>query len=612
MRYKLTASKNTLAFPGPWGGTLGVLLFFITILLIPRESCALINYGTDISYQQNDVVNGDVTTSTVQERFSFYFNLNSKPSSRLSFAGILKFDVLQNEIDPGSKSLELQPNVDVRISSSAVQLALGYRQINRDETVISGGGASSLKSDSDDWYVDSTIRAGKLPTVRVRYSVRDQNQTTDGAPTSKANTKDLQGSVNYRLGPLFINADYRTQTTNDKITGLITDSSQIAGQATLNQRIGSKIDLGLRDNYNFDESRTDNSSTAKRYSNIAEARVVFNPFVGMNLSSTYSYRLSEDVFAGTGNTTETNWYSAFNYALPKYLRFYGSYLTLNTDSPTTATVNNSTIAGMNFANTFGRYSFTARYERRMNSVSTDQAGIPSTTKETTTDNLDWLLSARLRNYLVLSLSESYAALADDNGTTTNNRFRLKADMGPVKNITLNPYFDYNLTTAADGTQTTTEELVVPASFRVFLHQRLELSITDNFRWSSSESESLVNTSQSNNAVVRINLIRPFPGTIIGGDASFATSSSNGGPSTSTSAYTLRVNWNKMPHTAAANFRYQTGSNIPATTSVSFLYGLLIKIKKLQLGFQARYDYTVVMSSVENSTQTIYMLLNLKK
>lgn len=584
----------------------------MTILLLPRESCALINYGMDLSYQQNETVNGGATSNTVQERFSFYFNLNSKPSSRLSFAGILKFDVLQNKVDPGSKSLELQPNVDIRISSSAVQFAVGYRQIIRNETVIAGVSASSLRSDSDDWYVDSTVRAGKLPTLRVRYSVRDQSQTTDGAPTSKSNTKDLQSSVNYRLGPLFINADYRTQTINDKITGIITDSSQITGQATLNQKIGSKIDLGLRDNYNFDESRTDNASTAKRYANVAEARVIYRPFAGLNVSSTYSYRTTEDLFAGTGKTIETNWYSAFNYALPKYLRVYGSYLTLNSDSLATTTVNNSTIAGMNFANTFGRYSFTARYERRINSITTDQAGSPSTTKENTSDNLDWLLSARLKNYLVVALSESYAATADDNGSTTNNRFRLKADMGPIKNITLNPYFDYNLATAADGSQTTTEELVVPASFRVMLHQRLELSITDNFRWSSSESASLVNTSQSNNAVVRLNLLRPFPGTVIGGDASFSTSSSNGGSSTSTSAYTLRVNWSKMPHTAAANFRYQTGTNTPATTSVSFLYGLLVKLRKLQLGFQARYDYTVVMSSLKNSTQTVYMLLNLKK
>lgn len=613
MRYKSTASKDSFAFPGPRGGVLGALLLFMAILLIPRESCALINYGTDLSYQQNDVVNGGVTSSTVQERFSFYFNLNSRPSSRLSFAGILKFDVLQNNINPGSKSLELQPNVDIRISSSAVQLGVGYRQITRNETVIAGVSASSLRSDSDDWYVDSTIRAGKLPTLRVRYSVTDQSQTTDGVATSKSGTKDLQSSVNYKLGPLFINADYRTQTTDDKITGIITDSSQITGQATLNQKIGSKVDLGLRDNYNRSDSKnSDNTVNSKLYSNISEARIIYNPFAGMSLNSTYSYRISDDTTSGAGKTTETNWFSAFNYALPKYLRLYGSYLTLNTDSPTTKAVNNTTIAGMNFANMFGRYSFTARYERRINSVATDLAGSPSTTTKNTSDNLDWILSARIKNYLVLALSESYTGTTDDNGNTANNRFRLKADVGPIKNVTLNPYFDYNLATAADGSQTTTKELVLPASFRVMLHQRLEFSITDNFRWSSSESATLVNTSQSNNAVVRLNLLRPFPGTVIGGDASFSTSSSNGGSATNTSEYTLRVNWNKAPHTAAANIRYQTGTNTPATTSVSFLYGLLVKLRKLQLGFQARYDYSIVMSSVKSSTQTVYMLLNLKK
>ena len=638
------------------------------MLLLPRESYALINFGTDLSYQQNDNENAGETTSTVQERFSLYFNINSKPSSRLSLAGILRLDVLQDKADPGSESTELQPNIDMRISSNAVQLGMGYRQIIRNESIIAATGTTNLRSDSDDWYADTSIRAGKLPSMRIRYSVRDQSQTSDGTTTIKTNTDDLQGSLNYKLGPLFINADYRYQTTNDKLTGLITDSSQIAGQANLNQRIGSKMNIGLRDDYNQDNTKTNSVETSKRYSNLSELRIVYNPFRGLNLSSTYSYRISDDQLSGSGKTIETNWYSSFNYAFPKYLRVYGSYLTLNTDnlgggstttsststdpatstttittvnttSQASTTLNNNTIAGLNFANSFGRYNFTLRYERRMNSVSTDQEGTttattittitttpPSTTTTTTTattpststkndvtsNNLDWVLSTHLKPYLLVTLSESYIGSTDDSGNNTNNRFRLKVDLGPLKNLSLNPYFDYDTATVADGTETVTKELVVPANFRIFLHQKLELYISDNFRWSSSETASLVNTSQNNSALIRINLLKPFPGAIIGGDASFNTSSTNGGASTSTSAYSLRVNWSKMPHTFAANFRYQTGTNTAASASASLLYGLVVKLRKLQLNLQARYDYSIVMSSPNSTAQTIYMLLSLKK
>ncbi len=342
--------------------------------------------------------------------------------------------------------------------------------------------------------MDTTIRAGKLPTLRLRYSVRDQSQISAGTPTVKTNTNDLQSSINYKLGPLFVNADYRTQTTNDKLTGTITDSSQLVGQASLNQKIGTKIDLGLRDDYNTDNSKTNNAETAKRYSNISELRIIYNPFTGLNLNSTYSYRTTEDVFAGTGKTIETNWYSSFNYAFPKYLRFYGSYLTLNTDSPTTKTLNNNTIAGLNFSNTFGKYAFTLRYERRMNSITTEQAGTPTTKNDVSTNNLDWVLTSRLKPYLLITLSESYVgttttitpATTGSNGDTSNNQFRLKVGMGPVKNLSLNPYFDYTIATAMDGIQTVTKELVVPADFRVLLHQKLEFSISENYRWSSSQ------------------------------------------------------------------------------------------------------------------------------
>ncbi len=663
MKDNTTASKNATVFPGPWGGILGALLFFTTILLIPRESYALINYGTDLSYQQNDTVNGTDTTSSVQERFSFYFNVISKPSSRLSLAGILRFDVLDDKTIPGTNSLELQPNVDVNISSSAVQFGVGYRQIIQNQSVISGAGtttsATNLKNNSDDWYVDTTIRAGKLPTFRLRYEVRDQSQITDGEATAKTKTDDLQGSLNYKLGPLFINANYRNLSTEDKITGILTDETQILGQASMSQKIGSKVNFGIRDDYNLDNVKTDNVTTTKRYSNYSELRVVYNPFMGLNLNSTYSYRMSDDTFAGTGKTTETGWYSSFNYAFPKYLRLYGSYYTLQTDNqgnsitttntsttPATITttitqaaktVNDNAIAGLNFSNTFGKYAFTLRYERRVNTITTEQPGVttittpppvtpptPTSTTTTknsvTTDNLDWVLSTHLKPYLLVTLSESYVgtatvvtpAVASSNGNTSNNMFRLKVDLGPVRNMSLNPYVDYTLATAIDGTQTVTKELVIPASFRIMLHQKLELNLSDNYQWSSSSTPLVLNTSSNNNALIRVTLLKPFPGTTIGGDASFTTSSTNTSPATSTSAYTLRVNWSKMPHTFAANLRYQTGTDTPATSSISLLYGLVVRLKKLSLAFQARYDYSVVMSSEKSSNQTIYMLLSMKK
>jgi hypothetical protein len=113
-------------------------------------------------------------------------------------------------------------------------------------------------------------------------------------------------------------------------------------------------------------------------------------------------------------------------------------------------------------------------------------------------------------------------------------------------------------------------------------------------------------------VLRLILARPFPNGNISGDASFSTSSTDTSPTISTSTYTLRAGWTRNPHVLNVNFSYQTSSSSPSSVSLAGQYGLNFRLKKLTMGFQARYDYSMVMSTPSSSSQTIYLLLNARK
>ncbi|HLB25090.1 MAG TPA: hypothetical protein VJM83_02045, partial [Nitrospirota bacterium] len=109
----------------------------------------------------------------------------------------------------------------------------------------------------------------------------------------------------------------------------------------------------------------------------------------------------------------------------------------------------------------------------------------------------------------------------------------------------------------------------------------------------------------------LNLSNPLPGFSLSGDASFQTTS-NETIVTNTSSYTLRASWTKTPHILNANFRYQTGSNTASSIGFAAQYGLTLRLKKLSTAFQARYDYSTVLTQTNNFSQGIYFLLSVRK
>lgn len=597
---------------------MGAVLVFSAILTLPGETCASVTYGAQIIHQQNETNNGAISNTTTQDKFSFFFTMNTRPSSRLSLTGDFRFDVLYNVNKPGGDSTEIQPNINVTLSTRALQTTAGYREILRDESIIAGNVTKSLQSDSTELFLDNAIHAGKLPDLRIRYSRRNEMQSTDGAKTIDNATNELRASLNYRLGIFSVNADYLTQATKDKLAGNDTDTVQFTGEASMVKNLGSKINVSFRENYNFNETLTAGVDTTKSFNSITEGRLNVIPFRGAIVGTNYIYRVSDDILDGLNATTEKTWFTSANYSLPKFLRFYGSYSTRTLDSPTSLDTDDVTIAGLNFSHQVGRVSIAARYERWLENASTTTAGA-LTEHKTTRDSLDWIISSLMGKYMRLDLSESYLANTVDSLTTKSNRFRLKANMGPIKNFLAAPSIDYVIDTATDGTETVTTQIVVPASFRVDLHKRLVLTMTDSFQLTTIDTGGLSSTSQTNSAVVRVDLLRPLPGTNLSADATFASSSTSGGTatatSTTTSTYTVRADWFKVPHSLNASVRYQTGTNLAPTMDLLFQYGLDVRLKKLSLNLQARYGYSIIMATStvpESTAQSIYLVLNLRK
>ena len=581
----------------------------------PAAGLAAVGYGIDMNYQQSDTTSGSNTSSSTQERFSFYFNMNSRPSSRLSLDGILRFDVLDNTLDPGSKSTEVQPDLELRIATSALQLGVGYRRDIRDENIISGTRAQTLTDDTSEAYVDTTIRAGKLPTFRVRYSLRDEKQDTDGVVNMNASTKDLEAALSYRLGIFAVDGDYRSQDTTDNATGTTSNQTDVSGQVSLARRLGTKMDMSLRENYNYDQTTTNNTVTSKQYTSISEGRLAYNPFVGANINTNYIYRKADSTSNGTDNPlTEKTWFTSVNYAFPKFFRLYGSYSDLDSDSNNLPTQTRTGVAGINFANTVGRLSIASRYERRWDMISTpNDTGSVSGAGTTTHDNFDWVVAARLASFLNASLSESYVADRSVTGTNQSNRFRVTANVGPMRNLMLTPYLEYVMNSPETGSNSTQTDAVLPVTFRVNLNQKLEVDLADNYHWTVVQQQGAVSTTtQSNNAIFRLILSRPLPNTSFLGDATFTTNIATDGQTTDTSAYSVRGTWASGSHSLSGSVLFQTGSDTPNTTTMAFLYSLNLRMKKIAFGFQARYDYSIIFSTPQSTAQTVYLMMTLRK
>jgi hypothetical protein len=534
----------------------------------------------------------------------------SVPSSTLTLAGNLRFDLLKDKTDAG-ETTTLQPNLDLRLTSRVIQMGVGYRALVRTNTIISGTETLNVTDNTKEVFVDSTISAGKLPSLRLRYNIRDQSQRSGGEVKSSSDIHEFNGGMNYRIGIFQMNLDYRDSTGKDKITGSTTGASQISGQASMSKRLGAKIDLGLRESYNFASSTSGGQKTSEKYTSTSEGRISFNPLRGMSINGTYTYRLAGDLINELDKSTETSWVASMSYALPKFLRFYGVYSTRETEATDSLTGSDTTIAGVNFNHRVGKLNITSRFERRYDNNTRTAKGI-TTQGESVRNNFDWLMTARLARYLNLTLSESYVNTESGSKTTSSDRYRLKADIGPVKSLTLSPYLDHTINTAATGAKTKNTDIVVPATFRLSLHKKLEVNLTDSFTWRTSEQRGAKSSSQSNNAVLRLTLNRPFPGTTISGDASFTSSSSSAGVSSTTSAYSLRVNWSKASHSLNADLHYQTGSNAVDSASLALQYGLNFYLGRFSMDFQARYSYSITYSIPESTGQVIYVVFNLNK
>lgn len=610
MRFKTATWKYVHSIPGLRGGTLGAAVFFSALLFLPGQSHAAVGVSTTITHQQNDTTNANGTTSKTQQRISFLLNLNTNPTPKLSLTGMLKFDVVRRKSDPGSEGTELQPNVDIRMATKAVQLNTGYRQVLKDDTVISGNTTSNLTSKSSDLVADMTVRAGKLPDLRVRYGDRSQAQETDGVTTRDTKTTDVKGSMNYKLGVVAVTGDYGIQNTTDNITGGTTDLTQGSGQVSMARRIGSKINLSLRDDYRFSDTSGSATASSRRTNNNAEARVDMTPIPRSKISTNYVYRITTE----SVRSTDKRWYMAADYALPQFLRFYGNYTDRTADTGTGSSTNKITVTGVNFKHHAGRFDVTARYERNADDGTNSAAGT-STETSNTRDNLDWLIAARLSNYLNVALSESYVISDTMTSNSKTDRYRFKVQLGPVKNFEISPYVDYTTQKSTGAAGTTTTELVVPARYSLDLHNKLNLSFTDNFRkrtMSSPGAEST--TSQTNNLVIRAQMPSLLKNVSVSADASFNTSSTSTA-TTGTASYSLRMNWAYNPHSVNANVRYQTGTGRPASSSMALQYRLSLRLRKIAMALQASYTYNqtdATATAGETSGQSVFLTLNLKK
>ncbi|MGA2192041.1 MAG: hypothetical protein ABSG42_01525 [Nitrospirota bacterium] len=625
----------------------GIAIFFLGIAVIvallacPVAAFAIIDYGLEMSYQQNDTTNGNQTTTTAQERFSAIFNVNSAPNSRLTLTGILRLDVLENKSEGTSSDLQLQPNVELRLATKAIQLGVGYRELSDNLSTISGNTTVPQTDNSKDLYADGSFQLGLLPSLRLRYEARDDKQTQSGSVKSNTHTNDFETSTDFRIGLFTFNGDYHIEDTKDLLLGSTTDATIFTGQAAFVKAIGSWINVSFRENYSYSRTITNNAQTTQagpppnielpvitggaqttsQYTSSAEGQVSMNPVKGMQLNSAYVYTVTGGLNSQSSVTKD--WSSSLNYNLPKYIQFYSSYQLNQDKTGVTDTTNGTTIAGLNFTHRIGIFTINSRFETRYDSEDTSQSGSSSTKTNTNQDNIDWIIAGAPARFLSLALSESY--VRSPQLGTSDNRFRLTLNIGPLKNLTLGPYIDYDMNTtspsantslASGGTSSTgggtTTEFVVPATFHLSLHENVDMDVMDSYQCTQTNvSGSASTSSQSNNAVARITLLRPFTGANISGAASFTSSSATGSASTTSSTYSATGSWSSYPHSITANLQYQTGSSGNSMTMAT-QYGLLVKLRNLAMSLSARYDYSAVFSNTKNGAQAIYLLMTIKK
>ncbi len=583
---------------------------------LPGVSFALVNYGTMITHQSNEVNNGDTSTTDTQDRFSFFFNLIAAPASRLNMVGIFKFDVLLDKTD-GTSSTEFQPNVDLHLNTRTLQTGVGYREIISDQTVLAGLNEQHLKSDDKDGYVEATINSARLPSVRLRYSLRDEKQTTDGTTNQDTRTNEFAAGMNYKIGIFTMNADVLLDSTKDRVTGITTDTTQATGQIAASKQFGPRFDMGLRENYIINLANANGVQTGNSYSSISEARANLRPFTGVAATSSYIYRISNDLFQLTGKQTENTWFSSVNYNIWNSVRLYGSFNMRQQDDQVSSTGDNTGIWGVALTRSFGRFAVSARYEGQGETTKTTSQDTGPTDITTLRTNLDWSVAARLVRFIALNVGESYVSNTVGGETTASNMFRLSANIIPVSYLSIAPTVDYTINSNPDGTEADTTQVVIPAAFRVQLHQKLDFTNTNDYRWSQNvDVLGLVSSSSSNNLLLRLTLNRPLPNTMMAVDATFQTTTDASHQTTTQSTYTARLNWTTGMQALSANAQYQTGTATANTTvssaSASAQYGLRFNLKKLLFSVQARYDYSVTFSTPQQSAQGIFLSLDMRR
>ncbi len=595
-----------------WPAVVAGAAVFFALFSNPMLSFAAMSYGTDLSYQQNSSTSGSITSSNAQERFGAYFDMLSAPNSKLTLTGIFRLDVVRNTANAGSKSFELDPDVAVNMSTRATQIGVGYTDINVTNNIITNGQTQTQTTKATDMYADSAFASGNLPALRVRYDARNQNQSASGSPSSDTKTGAFDVSTNYRIGIIAFSGDYNNQATTTNTTGQTQDTTSINGQVSAAKSFGSRFTAGVSENYNYALATTDGQANSKAYNSISDLTASYVPIAGAQVSGSYLYRLSEDLLnaSGTGRTTQSTYFSSASYAFPKYLRLYGSYI-LNDSSGGISSSSSQTLGGMDLIHHVGIFTFSSRYEKRFDTNSSQGSASTSDTQ----DNVDWLISAHPSMFLNMALSESYVNSSNSSNTgSSSNEFRFMTNIGPIKNLSMNPYWDYTVSATSPGSSSTNNmDMVIPVMYVLSLRQRLMMNFSDMYRmaWAGGTGAATTSTTQ-NNAVVRLSLARPLPNTMLTADAAFNTSWGTNAQAVTTSSYSLMGSWFDQPHALNFNLMYQPASLSPATMNLAAQYSLGVRLRNLAVSLQARYSYSQVFTSERNNSQAIYLSLSIRK
>jgi len=103
-----------------WSLALLAAAVFAVLTATPLDSYALVNAKTEVSYQDNETDNGNMSTSSIQERFSAILNTDSVFSSKLRMTGLFRFDVLQrdNETTSITRSANPSPPPNSRVDTT--------------------------------------------------------------------------------------------------------------------------------------------------------------------------------------------------------------------------------------------------------------------------------------------------------------------------------------------------------------------------------------------------------------------------------------------------------------------------------------------------------------